>query len=43
MVFGVESLKKNGMLPAIDSLHQLAFAPFRSVNSPALFSAQASL
>jgi hypothetical protein len=43
MVFGVESLKKNGMLPVIDSLHQLAFAPFRSVNFPALFSAQASL
>jgi len=32
MVFGVESLRKNGMLPVIDSLHQLAFAPFLSAN-----------
>jgi len=30
MVFGVESLKKNGMQPGIDSLHLLAFAPFHS-------------
>jgi hypothetical protein len=32
MVFGVESLKKNGMQPAIDSLHLLVFAQSLSAN-----------
>jgi hypothetical protein len=32
MVFGVESLKRNGMLPVIDSLRLLASALFLSVN-----------
>jgi hypothetical protein len=32
MVFGVESLKKNGMQPVIDSSRQLAFAPFHIAN-----------
>jgi hypothetical protein len=43
MVFGVESLKKNGMQPAIDSLHLLAFAPFLSDKFPALVGASVSL
>jgi hypothetical protein len=33
MVFGVESLKKNGMPPGIGSLRQLAFAPLLSAKS----------
>jgi hypothetical protein len=39
MVFGVESLKKNGMQPVIDSLRPLAFALFLSDN----FSANVSI
>jgi hypothetical protein len=34
MVFGVESLKKNGMQPVIGSSHQLAFAQFLNASSP---------
>jgi hypothetical protein len=33
MVFGVESLKKNGMPPGIGSLRQSAFAPLLSAKS----------
>jgi hypothetical protein len=36
MVFGVESLKKNGMQPDIGSLLQLAFAPLLSAKSLSL-------
>jgi hypothetical protein len=43
MVFGVESLKKNGMQPAIDSLHLLAFAPFHSDKFSARVGAWVSL
>jgi hypothetical protein len=43
MVFGVESLKKNGMQPVIDSSHLLAFAPFHSDKFSALEGAPVSL
>jgi hypothetical protein len=43
MVFGVESLKKNGMQPDIDSLRPSAFAPFHSDKFSALEGAPVSL
>jgi hypothetical protein len=43
MVFGVESLKKSGMQPVIDSLRRLAFAQSLSVNHSANVSAFGSL
>jgi hypothetical protein len=43
MVFGVESLKKSGMQPDIDSLRRLAFAQSLSVNHSAHVSAFGSL
>jgi hypothetical protein len=43
MVFGVESLKKNGMLPVIDSLHLSVFAQSLSANHSAHISASGSL
>jgi hypothetical protein len=43
MVFGVESLKKNGMPPVIDLSRRLAFAQSLSVNHSAHASAFGSL
>jgi hypothetical protein len=43
MVFGVESLKKNGTQPVIDSLHLSVFAQSLSANHSAHVSATGSL
>jgi hypothetical protein len=43
MVFGVESPKKNGMQPAIDSLHLSVFAQSLSANHFAHVNATGSL
>jgi hypothetical protein len=43
MVFGVESLKKNGTQPVIDSLHLSVFAQSLSANQSAHISASGSL
>jgi len=43
MVFGVESPKKNGVQPVIDSLHRSVFAQSLSDNYAAHISATGSL